>query len=82
MVKTWLEHVSNVSIGSSYIGVVSEVLVDLMFFRIFFMGNSSVAMEGVRCFIRSTVILFHVEKLHLLMCWSNNLRTGLNSVTW
>ena len=33
-VKTWLKHLSNVSIGLSYVGGVSRILVDLMFFLI------------------------------------------------
>ena len=42
--KTWLERVSKISIGYSYVGVVSVVLVDLMFLRIFFMFPFAVAM--------------------------------------
>ena len=44
LVKTWLERVSNVSIGSSSVGGVSGVLADLMFFRICFMCHFVVAM--------------------------------------
>ena len=47
LVKTWSEHVSNVSIGSSSFGGISRVLVDLMFFRICFMCPFFVAMEDV-----------------------------------
>ena len=70
LVKTWSEHVSNVSIGSSSFGGISRVLVDLMFFRICFMCPFFVAMEGCRCLILSIVRLGHMEKWLLLVAWS------------
>ena len=61
-VKTWLERVSNVSIGYYSVGGVSRFLKELIFFQICFICNFAVAMEVGRCFIRSTVRLDHVEK--------------------
>ena len=68
-VKNWLERVSKFSIGSSSVGVVSGILADLMFLLICFMSTFYGAMEGVRCFIRSTVRLGHVDKGNFLMAW-------------
>ena len=62
LANTWLERVSKVSIGSSYVGVVSVVSVGCMFFQIFFVYPFSMAMEGCRLFIRFNVRLGHVEK--------------------
>ena len=45
LVKTWLERVSNLYIGSSVFGVVLWVLVDLIFFLICFMWPFEVDME-------------------------------------
>ena len=45
LVKTWLECVSNLSIGSSLFRGVICVLVELIFFLIFFMWPFAVAME-------------------------------------
>ena len=81
-VKTWLECVSKVSIGYSSVGVVSGVLVDLMFLSICVMCPFPVVTEFGRCFIGSTVRLGHVDKWPLFMAWSKVLRTGLNSVAW
>ena len=70
LVKTWLECVPNVSIGSYSFGVISRVLVDLIFFRICFVCPFFVVMEGSRCLIISIVRLGHVEKWLLLVAWS------------
>ena len=51
LAKTWLDHVSNILIGSSSVGGVSGVLVDLMFLLICFMCNFAVAMELGRSFL-------------------------------
>ena len=69
-VKTWLERFSKVSFVSSSVGVVSGVLVDLMFFWVCFMCPFVVALECSRCFIRYTVMFVHVEKWNFLMAWS------------
>ena len=66
-VKTWLERVSNVSIGLSLFGGVPWVLVDLMLFLIYFMWTFAVAMEGGRCLMSSTVRLGQVVKWSFLM---------------
>ena len=63
-------------------GGVSGVLVDLMFFRICFVGPFTLVMEGGRFFIRSTVRLGHVDKWPFLVAWSKFLRTGLKIVAW
>ena len=39
LVKMWMEHFSNVFVGSSSVGGLSGVLVDLIFFRICFVCN-------------------------------------------
>ena len=44
LVKTWPECVFKVYIGSSYVGVVSGILVELMFFRNCFMFLFDVSM--------------------------------------
>ena len=80
LVKTWLERVSNVSIGSPSVGVVSVVLLDLVFFRICFMCHFSVAMEGGRFLIRFTVRLGHVDNRPFSMAWSKVFLTGINNV--
>ena len=54
LVKTWLERVSNISIGSSVFGGVLWVLVDLILLLICFMWPFVVAMEGGKCFMSST----------------------------
>ena len=77
-VKTWLERVSNVSIGSYLFGVVPWVLVELMFFLIFFMWHFAVDMQVGRCFMSYTVRLIQVVKWLFLMAWSKVLFTGLN----
>ena len=82
MAKMWLEHVSNVSIGSSLFGGVPWVLVDLMFFLICFMWTFVVAMEGDRCFMSYTVRLGQVMKWMLLMAWSKVSFTGLKRDAW
>ena len=48
-------------------GVVSSVLVYLMFFQILSMCPFAVAMDGRICLIRSTVRLVHMEKWPFLM---------------
>ena len=82
LVKTWLERVSKVSIGYSSIGVVSGVLVDLMFLSICVMCPFPVVTEFGRCFIGSNVRLGHVDKWPLFMAWSKVFRTRLNRVAW
>ena len=79
-VKTWLDRVSNVSIGLSLFGRVPWVLVELMFFMICFMRNFVVATEGGRCFMSSTVRLGHVAKWLFLMAWSKVLFTGIKTM--
>ena len=79
---TWLEHVYKVFIGSSSVDVVSGVLAGLLFFRIFFMCQYSLATEGCRCFIRSAVRLVYVEKWPFFMDWIIFLWTGVNRVAW
>ena len=79
--KTWLERVSNISISSSLFGGVLWVLVDLILLLICFMWTFSVAMEGGRCFMSSTVRLVQVTKRPFLMAWSKVLFTGLNRAT-
>ena len=82
LAKTWLDRVSNVSIGLSSCGGVPWVLVNLMFFLICFMWNFAVAMEGGRCFMSSTVRLGQVVKWPFLMAWSKVLFTGINRAAW
>ena len=82
LVKTWLEHVSNVSIGLSLFGGFPWFLVELMFFLICFMWPFSVAMEGVRCLISSPVRLVQVVKWPFLMAWSKIFFSGLNRSMW
>ena len=82
LVKTWLERVSNISIGSSLFGGMLWVFVELIFFLICFMWPFEVAMEGYMCFINSTVRLGRVVKWLFLMAWSKVLFTGLNRATW
>ena len=53
-----------------------------MFFLIFFMCNFAVAMEGGRCFMRSTVRLGQVVNLPFLMAWSKGLLTGMEITVW
>ena len=77
-VKTWLERVSNVSIDSSFFGGVPWVLVYLIFFLICFMWPFAVSIEGVRCFMSSTVRLGQVVKGPLFMDWSKVLFTEIN----
>ena len=67
--KTWLDRVSNLSIGSSVFRVVMWVLVDLKFFLIYFMWPFAVDMEGGWCFMSSTVRLGQVVKWPFLMAW-------------
>ena len=80
--KTWLECVSYVSIGSSSARGVSGVFVDLMFFQICSMRSFDVAMEVDRCFIRPTVRLGHVVKCFSFMDWIKVFLKGPNSVEW
>ena len=61
-VKRWLQRVSNVSIGLSLLGGVPWVFVDLILFLICFMWPFVISMEGVRCFMSSTVRLVQVVK--------------------
>ena len=75
--KTLLERVSNVSIGLYLFVGVPWVLVDLMFFLIYFMWPFSVAVEGGMCFISSTVRLVQVVKWPFLMAWSKVFFTRL-----
>ena len=74
--KSWLERVFNVSIGSTYVGGLSGFLVDLMFFQISLMCNFSGSIEGGRCFIKSNVRLGHAVKWPLLITWSIFSRQG------
>ena len=80
--KTWLERAYNFSIVYPFSGVVSSVLVELMFFRICFVRTFSVTGDYGICFIRSTVRLGHVEKWNFLIYWRRVFTTGLNSVAW
>ena len=67
LLKTWLERVSNLSIGYFVFGGVLWVLVELMFFLTCFMCHFAVAMEGGRCFMSYTVMLVQVVKWPFLM---------------
>ena len=80
LAKTWLERDSNVSVGSSSVGGVSGVLVEWMFFLIFFMCPFSVAMEGGSCFTRSDIMFGQVVKWTFLVAWSKVLLTRMKSV--
>ena len=82
LAKTWLEHVSNVSIGLSSFRCVPWVLVDLIFFLICFMWPFSVAMKEGRCFMSPTVRLVQVVKWTFSMAWIEVLFTGLNRAEW
>ena len=80
--KTLLERVSNVSIGLYLFVGVPWVLVDLMFFLIYFMWPFSVAVEGGMCFISSTMRLVQVVKWTFLISWSKVLLTELKMAAW
>ena len=82
VVKTWLERDSKFSVHYPSVGVVSGVLVDLIFFWILSIYPFVVAMEGGICFISPIVRSVHVEKWLFLMARIKVLQTGLNSVAW
>ena len=81
-VKKWLERVSSLSIGYALFGRMLWVLVYLMFFLICFMWYFAVAMEGVSCFISSTVGLGQVVKWPFLVAWSKVFFTGIKRAVW
>ena len=82
LVKTWLEHVSNIYIGYTVFGGMLSVLVKFMFSLICFMCNFDVAMEGGRCLMSFTVMLGQVVKWPFLMARSKVFFTGLKRATW
>ena len=82
LVKTWLERVSNLSIGSSMFGGKIYVLVGLIFFLIYFMWTFTVAMEGGRCFMSYAGRLGQVVKWPFLMAWSKDFFTGIKRAAW
>ena len=57
-----MERVNNISTGYSMFGGVIWVFLELIFFLICFMWSFVVDMEGVRCFMSSTVRLGQVAK--------------------
>ena len=70
-VKTWLESVYDLSIGSSVFEGLLWVLVHLMLFLACFMCPFDVDMNGGSCFMSSTVMLGQVVKWLFLMSWIN-----------
>ena len=80
--KNVLEHISNFPIGASSGGVGSGGLLDWIFLILFFAFPFVVSMYGVRCLIRYTFRLGHVEKWPFLMAWRSFWRTGLKRLAW
>ena len=62
-----LDSISKFSIGASFGGFVSSVLVYWMLLLVFFVCPFAEAMDGGRSFMRSSIRLVHVSKYHLLM---------------